>query len=190
MKLYGSTTSPYVRRIRMVLANTPHEFLNLQILSGDDRVLLASRNPAMKIPCLEDDGQMLFDSRIIYRYLADKLSHAPLSWEAENQLTLIDAATDSFVQLLMLTRSDIDTSQDRLHFRLQRERIEEVFSALESQLEQGGFSGWHYPEICLFSLVDWVEFRELHSLAAYPQLRAFRDRHIDRIEVTATDPRQ
>ncbi|HCY27652.1 MAG TPA: glutathione S-transferase, partial [Alteromonas macleodii] len=27
MKLYGSTTSPYVRRIRIVLASTEHEFL-------------------------------------------------------------------------------------------------------------------------------------------------------------------
>lgn len=31
MKLYGSTTSPYVRRIRIVLFSTEHEFLNLQI---------------------------------------------------------------------------------------------------------------------------------------------------------------
>ena len=31
MKLYGSTTSPYVRRIRIVLSSTEHEFLNLQI---------------------------------------------------------------------------------------------------------------------------------------------------------------
>ncbi|HCS83004.1 MAG TPA: glutathione S-transferase, partial [Alteromonas macleodii] len=45
MKLYGSTTSPYVRRIRIVLASTEHEFLNLQIFSGEDRELLASRNP-------------------------------------------------------------------------------------------------------------------------------------------------
>lgn len=190
MKLYGSTTSPYVRRIRIVLANTPHEFLDLQIFSGDDRQLLASRNPTMKVPCLEDDGQMLFDSRIIYRYLSDKLGHDPLDWEKENQLTLIDAANDSFVQLLLLQRSEIDTSEDRLHFRLQKERIEAVLQTLESQLEQGGFSGWHYPEISLYTLVDWVEFRQLHDLTDYPLLRAFREKHVDRIELTATDPRQ
>ncbi|GGW92917.1 glutathione S-transferase family protein [Alteromonas halophila] len=190
MKLYGSTTSPYVRRIRIILANTSHEFIDLQIFAGEDRKLLASRNPTMKVPCLEDDGQMLFDSRIIYRYLGEKLGHTDLNWEQENQLTLIDAANDSFVQLLLLNRSDIDTSQDKLHFRLQKERIEAVLQTLEAQLEQGGFGGWAYPEISLYTLIDWVEFRQLHDLADFPELRAFRERHVDRIEVTATDPRQ
>lgn len=190
MKLYGSTTSPFVRRIRIVLASTPHEFINLEIFTGKDRELLASRNPTLKVPCLEDEGQMVFDSRIIYRYLADKLGHQRLSWDQENQLTLIDAACDSFVQLLILSRSDIDISEDRLHFRLQKERIEAVLTTLEDQLIQGGFEQWGYPEICLYSLIDWVEFRELHTLASYPELRRFREKHADRIEVTATDPRQ
>ena len=83
MKLYGSTTSPYVRRIRIVLFSTEHEFLNLQIFSGEDRALLASRNPTLKVPCLEDDGEMIFDSRVIYNYLAEKLDHDGLSWEEE-----------------------------------------------------------------------------------------------------------
>ncbi len=190
MKLYGSTTSPYVRRIRVVLSQTPHEFINLQIFSGEDRELLASRNPTLKVPCLEDEGRVILDSRIIYSYLSEKFDYKPLSWDEENMLTLIDAANDSFVQLLLLARSDIDTGQDKLHFRLQKERIEATLTSLEKQLESGLFSAWRYPEICLYSLVDWVEFRELHDLADYPQLKAFREKHQDRIELTATDPRQ
>ena len=31
MKLIGSTTSPYVRRIRILLDEEPYEFLNLNI---------------------------------------------------------------------------------------------------------------------------------------------------------------
>ncbi|MEC8749090.1 MAG: glutathione S-transferase family protein [Pseudomonadota bacterium] len=189
MKLYGSTTSPYVRRIRIVLASTEHEFLNLQIFSGEDRELLASRNPTLKVPCLEDDGQMIFDSRIIYSYLADKLDHEGLSWEEENQLTLIDAANDSFVQLMLLKRSDFDISEDKMYYRLQNERIEAVLDALSNQLDAGGFSGWTYPEICLYSMIDWVLFRELHSMKDYPQLLSFHEKHHDRIEITATDPR-
>ena len=94
MKLYGSTTSPYVRRIRVVLAQTDHEFVDLQIFSGEDRALLASRNPAMKVPCLEDDGRVIFDSRVIYSYLSEKFGFAPLTWDEENMLTLIDAANE------------------------------------------------------------------------------------------------
>ena len=86
MKLYGSTTSPFVRRIRIVLANTEHEFINLNIFEGEGRDILASKNPTLKVPCLEDDGQMIFDSRVIYSYLLAKLDLPPLSWDQENQL--------------------------------------------------------------------------------------------------------
>ena len=189
MKLYGSTTSPFARRIRIVLSNTEHEFINLEIFSGEDRELLASRNPTLKVPCLEDEGQVIFDSRIIYNYLADKLDHDGLSWEEENQLTLIDAANDSFVQLLLLKRSDFDISQDKMYFRLQNERIDAVLAALSEQLDAGGFSGWTYPEIRLFTMIDWVLFRTLHDMKAYPQLLEFHEKHHNRIEVTATDPR-
>lgn len=189
MKLYGSTTSPYVRRIRIVLASTQHEFFNLQIFSGAGRDLLASRNPTLKVPCLEDDGRVIFDSRLIYRYLAEKLGHDVLSWDEENQLTLIDAANDSFVQLMLLKRSDFDINQDKMYYRLQNERIESVLSVLSEQISAGAFANWDYPEICLFTLIDWVLFRELHDMKAYPQLLSFHEKHHYRIEVTATDPR-
>lgn len=190
MKLYGSVTSPYVRRIRVVLSNTPHEFLDLQIFSGEDRALLGERNPTLKVPCLEDNGQMIFDSRVIYSYLAEKFNYKPLTWEEENQLTLIDAANDSFVQLLLLKRSEFDIDENKLYFRLQKERIDAIFSSLSEQLAQGGFVGWSYPEICLYTLVDWVLFREMHSFKDYPLLLEFHEKHRDRIELTATDPRQ
>lgn len=190
MKLYGSTTSPYVRRIRIVLAQTPHEFIDLQIFGGKDRELLASRNPTLKVPCLEDEGEMIFDSRVIHSYLSEKLNLDPLTWEEENLLTLIDAANDSFVQLLILQRSEFDINDEKLYFRLQNERIEAVLSTLEAQLLEGGFSGWSYPEICLYTMVDWCIFRELHDFASYPTLLDFHEKHQERIELTATDPRQ
>jgi glutathione S-transferase len=189
MKLYGSTTSPYVRRIRVILSSVPHDFIDLQIFSGEDRELLASRNPTLKVPCLEDDGEMIFDSRIIYGYLAEKLDYKRLTWEEENQLTLVDAANDSFVQLMLLKRSDIDIGENKLYFRLQKERIEAVLYTLSQQLDKGGFEGWSYPEICLYTMVDWVLFRQLHDMKDYPQLLDFHEKHRDKIELTATDPR-
>ena len=40
MKLYGSTTSPYVRRIRLWLNDTDYEFVNMDIFAGPGRALL------------------------------------------------------------------------------------------------------------------------------------------------------
>jgi len=49
MQLIGSTTSPYVRRIRLLLDDQPYEFINLNIY-GEGRDELRRTNPTLKIP--------------------------------------------------------------------------------------------------------------------------------------------
>ncbi len=189
LKLYGSTTSPFVRRLRMWLANSEHQFINLQIFDGPDREILAKRNPTLKIPMIEDGDEVIFDSRVIYRYLTQTFAFPSPSWEQENQLTLIDAATDSLVQMLLLGRSDIDTSEDKMYFTLQRERVDSTLGHLNELVKQGHFADWHYPAICLYSLIDWIEFRTLHDLQNMDGLLAFHQANEQRIEATATNPR-
>ena len=190
IKLYGSTTSPFVRRLRIWLANDDHEFINMDIFAGADREDLAARNPAMKIPMIECDGETVFDSRVIYRYLSEKLDYPNPNWEQENHLTVIDAVNDSLVQILMLQRSDIDTDADHMYFRIQRERVDTSLRYLDDLVQRGFFNDWHYPSICLYCLIDWVEFRVLHDLSEVAHLREFHEKNADRIEVTATDPRR
>ena len=193
LKLYGSTTSPYVRRLRIWLANTDREFINLQIFSEQDRRLLAAKNHTMKIPMLEDVTndvtRVIFDSRIIYRYLTDKFDDPLLSWEQENQLTLIDSANDSLVQMFILSNSDIQPDEDKLYFKLQKERVNAVLVHLNEMVAKQQFASWNYPAVCLYCLVDWIEFRNLHNMQGLTDLLAFHDDNVQRIEVTATDPR-
>ena len=188
MKLLGSTTSPFVRRTRLLLAEREHEFVNLDIY-GEDRDLLRGRNPALKIPVLEDGDQKVFDSRVIFRYLSGKFGLAPLGWDQENLLTLIDAATDSFVILLLSQRSGLDINEDRLFFNLQRERVALSLHELALRVEQGSFREWNYPSICLYCLVDWIEFRQLSDFKGLEALLDFRDRNRDQPGVDQTDPR-
>jgi glutathione S-transferase len=194
LKLYGSTTSPYVRRLRIWLANTEHEFINLKIFVEQDRQILAAKNPSMKIPMLEDSEneavQIIFDSRIIYRYLTDKFDDPLLSWEQENQLTLIDSANDSLVQMFILSNSDIQPDEDKLFFKLQKERVNAVLVHLNDMVANQQFISWNYPAICLYCLIDWIEFRNLHNMQGLTDLLAFHDDNAQRIEVTATDPRK
>jgi glutathione S-transferase len=194
LKLYGSTTSPYVRRLRIWLANTEHEFVNLQIFAEQDRQILAAKNPTMKIPMLEDgvEGQerIIFDSRVIYRYLTDKHNDPLLNWEQENQLTLIDSANDSLVQMFILSNSDIKADEDKLFFKLQKERVNSVLVVLNEMVAKEQFNNWNYPAVCLYCLIDWIEFRNLHNMQGLTDLLAFHDDNAQRIEVTATDPRK
>lgn len=189
VKLYGSTTSPYVRRIRILLANIEHDFINMQIFSGEDRAQLTAKNPILKVPMLEDGEDIIFDSRVIFRYLSEKYSLPALTWREENLMSVIDAINDSLVQLFLLKRSDIESSDDKLFFKLQNERIAESFTFLNDAASQGEFEHWEYPAICLFCLLDWAVFRQLADISAHRALLEFLSDHKERIEATSTDPR-
>lgn len=188
MKLIGSTTSPYVRRIRLLLADRPYEFVNLDIY-GEGRDELRRNNPALKIPVLIDGAQEVYDSRAIARYLSAKLDTAPLSWGQENQLTLIDAANDSCVTLLLSKRSGLDIEQDAMFYNLQRERITATVRALGDMVDAGEFARWDYPAICLYSMVDWLDFRGLVDFDGVESLLSFRDHNKSQPMVANTDPR-
>jgi len=189
MQLLGSTTSPFVRRLRLYLVDIEHEFINLDIFSEQGREILTANNPAQKVPALIDGELCVYDSRVIYRYFAEKFSETKLTWEQENLLTLIDAANDSFVTLLLSMRSGIDVEQDVLFYNLQRERVEKVLSVLAQECEQGAFDTWSYPSICLFCLLDWIEFRELYDWKRFPPLYNFYCKSQQRKGIKETDPR-
>ncbi|WP_417595089.1 glutathione S-transferase family protein [Oceanospirillum sp.] len=189
MKLVGSHPSPYVRRLRLWLEGHQYDFLPLDIYSEAGRAELETYTPAMKVPMLVDNEHSVYDSRIIHRYLNEKLKKESLSWEDENLMTLIDSMQESFIILLMSKRSGIDTSDDRLILNLQKERIARTMPVLEQATKDGDFSEWRYPAICLFALLDWILFRELFTLDEYPALAAFYTAQLDKNLVQETDPR-
>jgi glutathione S-transferase len=189
MKLYGSTSSPFVRRLRLFLANQPYEFITLNIFEATDRELLTRLNPTHKIPMLQDEQQVVFDSGVIYRYLADKLAIKALTWGQENTLTTINAANDSLVELLLCKRSGFNVEEDKLFFKLQRDRVAATLQVLNSKVRAGEFIAWNYLSISLFCLVDWILFRELVDLTKYPELLNFRTQNLQQAAVDVTDPR-
>lgn len=189
MKLYGSTTSPYVRRIHLLLEGHDYDTENWTLTHPEDRIKLKAKNPTLKIPMLEDGDTVLFDSRVIAQYLRQKLSLAPLSWEEENQITLINSANDSFVSMFQLSRSEIDTSADSLFFNYQRERFDELFAELDRQVADGKFDTWNFPAICLYCLLDWIIFRNLKDFSQYEHLVGFYKKNADKPAVVASAPK-
>jgi len=74
MKLIGSLTSPYVRKVRIVMAEKKLDYrFELENVWAPD-TQIQKYNPLGKVPCLvmEDNGA-LFDSRVIVEYV-DTLS--------------------------------------------------------------------------------------------------------------------
>ena len=189
MQLLGSNTSPFARRIRLYLVDVEYEYTNLDIFATDDRKTLTATNPTLKVPVLIDGEQSIYDSRVIYRYLAQKYQYPVLSWTQENLLTLIDAANDSLVTLLISKRSGFDVNADKLLFTLQNERVEKLLSVLNEEVAAGQFAQWQYPSICLFCLLDWIEFRDLYDYRQYKHLVAFFQSSSKQKGIKSTDPR-
>ncbi len=73
MKLLGSLTSPYVRKVRIVMAEKKLDYqLVLEDVWASNAILTA--NPLGKVPCLVlEGGEAVFDSRVIVEYV-DTLS--------------------------------------------------------------------------------------------------------------------
>jgi glutathione S-transferase len=73
MKLIGALTSPYVRKVRIVMAEKKLDYqLVLEDVWSNDNMLKS--NPLGKVPCLVVEGvEAIFDSRVIVEYV-DTLS--------------------------------------------------------------------------------------------------------------------
>ncbi|MEM0911638.1 MAG: glutathione S-transferase N-terminal domain-containing protein [Pseudomonadota bacterium] len=190
LKLYGSIVSPFVRRVRLLLHGHEHEFVLTDIYDDAIRQEVMKQNPSMKIPMLVDNETVVFDSGVIYRYLREIMHWSPLSWEQENLVTTINAANDSLVTILMSSRSGLDiTDKTSLLFKLQYERLDIGFKALDDAVSDGKFSGWDYPEICLYCLLDWMVFRELYDIHQHTHLKRFWQQHQSDPAAIDTDPR-
>ena len=73
MRLYFSPTSPFVRKVAVLIAEAQIDGVERVPVAGtptDPGTLPLDRNPPGKVPALErPDGPTLYDSRVICRYL-------------------------------------------------------------------------------------------------------------------------
>ena len=122
MKLIGSLTSPYVRKVRIVMAEKKldYQFVAEDVWASD--AILAS-NPLGKVPCLVmEGGEAVFDSRVIAEYLDARSPLARLipepirerievrTWEALAD-GILDAAILARLEASWAGRADGERSQ-------------------------------------------------------------------------------
>ena len=108
MKLIGSTTSPYVRKVRVVMAEKKldYHFVEEDVWSGDTSIMHS--NPLGKVPCLVmEGGEAVFDSRVIVEYL-DTLSPVgkliPAVGRERAEVKTWEALADGVLDALILAR--------------------------------------------------------------------------------------
>ena len=107
MKLIGSFSSPYVRKVRIVMAEKKLDYQFAQEDVWNSDAILAS-NPLGKVPCLVmEGGEAVFDSRVIVEYLDARSPLARLIPEPNRERTEVrtwEALADGILDALILAR--------------------------------------------------------------------------------------
>ncbi len=108
MKLIGSTTSPYVRKVRVVMAEKKLDYRFVEDNVWADDSTITAANPLGKVPCLVlDGGDAMFDSRVIVEYL-DTLSPVgkliPASGRERAEVKTWEALADGLLDAAILVR--------------------------------------------------------------------------------------
>ncbi|BFM04862.1 glutathione S-transferase family protein [Halioxenophilus aromaticivorans] len=186
--LYGSTTSPYVRRIRLLLEDSDYQFEPVNVYEQTARQAFSDISPIRKLPVLKIDDNVIYDSGVISQYWLMQAGADPLTVQQHNLISAVDAATDSLIIIMQSKNSGLTVDESKLFYDLQIGRVEACFDWLETQAEQGAFAQWDYPTIALLTLVGWVEFRQLRDLSVYPAIEAALAPFANRPSVLATVP--
>lgn len=190
MKLYGTLTSPYVRKVRAFLneKGIAHEFV---IEAPADAAGNVPRlNPLGKVPVLlRDDGEALFDSPVIIDYL-DGLRGAPLippigeeRFRAQRWHALGQGVLDAVVTRLMETRRTPEL-QDPAVLVKQEGKVAGALRFAEAHVTDGTplvGARFSIADIALAVALEYIDMRYAHDWRRqYPALARWLGAMTDR----------
>lgn len=184
MKLIASLTSPFARKVRVVLAEKKIDCPIELDTPWEPATRVPEFNPLGKVPVLLlDDGSTLFDSRVIVEYLDSISPVARLFPQERRQLievrrweALADGICDAAANIVIeKKRPDIQQSSDWI--ARQHDKVTRGLMALSRDL---GERNWCCAEVygiadisvgCCLGYID-LRFADFDWRAQYPNLAA------------------
>jgi glutathione S-transferase len=203
MKLIGSLTSPYVRKVRIVMAEKKLDYrLELEdVWSADTRITAA--NPLGKVPCLVmEGGEAVFDSRVIVEYV-DTLSPVsrliPASGRERAEVRTWEALADGLLDASIAVRLEQTwpgrTDAQRSPAWIDR-HLTKVHAALKAMSlglgEKAWCSGNHFSlaDIAVGVALGYLDFRfpQIGWREPYPNLARLYEKLAQRQSFIDTAP--
>ena len=202
MKLLGALTSPYVRKVRIVMAEKKldFQFVLEDVWTKDD---ILKSNPLGKVPCLVlDGGEAVFDSRVIVEYL-DTLSPVgkliPPTGRERVEVRTWEALADGLLDASILARLEANwagrTAAQRSQAWIDRQ-MSRVTAALQSMSQGLGDKPWcagnhvTLADVAVGCALGYLDFRFAHIdwRAAHPNLHKLYDKLAARQSFIDTAP--
>lgn len=202
MKLIGSLTSPYVRKVRVFMAEKKLDFqFVLEDVWASDAILAS--NPLGKVPCLVmEGGEAVFDSRVIVEYV-DTLSPVgkliPSTGRERVEVRTWEALADGVLDALIAVRLEQTwsgrTDAQRCDAWVQR-HLTKAHASLKAMSQGLGDKTWctgnHFTlaDIAVGCTLGYLDFRFPHIdwRDAHPNLKKLSDKVMARASFTDTQP--
>jgi glutathione S-transferase len=201
MKIIGSLTSPYVRKVRIVFLEKKLEAA-LEIENvWDTKTKIGSLNPLGKVPCLIlDDGEAIYDSRVIVEYV-DTLSPVGKLIPVESRERAIvktwEALADGIMDAGILARLEATwrpaDQQSQAWIERQMGKVEAALSQMSQEL---GENAWCHgnqmtlADIAVGCALAWLSFRfpKLEWQTKYANLEGLYQKLMQRSSFIETTP--
>jgi glutathione S-transferase len=203
MKLIGSLTSPYVRKVRIVMAEKKldYQWVLDDVWAADSAITAA--NPLGKVPCLVmEGGEAVFDSRVIVEYL-DTLSPVgkliPTQGRERAEVKTWEALGDGLLDAAILARLEATwagrTEPQRSAAWIERQmvKINAALKAMSTGLaEKPHCSGVYFSLSdvavgCALGYLD-LRFSEINWRESYPNLAKLQEKLLKRASFVETLP--
>ncbi len=203
MKLIGSTSSPYVRKVRVVMAEKKLEytFVPEDVWSADTTI--AESNPLGKVPCLVMEGaEALFDSRVIVEYL-DTLSPVgkliPAMGRERSEIKTWEALADGVLDAAVAARLEATwagrTKAQRSQAWIDRQlvKVNDALKAMSRGLGDKPYCGGIHltlADLAVGCALGYIDFRfpQIAWRTEYPNLVRLHDKLMQRPSFADTVP--
>jgi glutathione S-transferase len=201
MKLIGSFASPYVRKVRVVMAEKKldYSFIPENVWSAETTI--HESNPLGKIPCLiMEDGGAMFDSRVIVEYLDTLTPVGKLipnqgreragvkCWEA-----LADGVLDAAVLVRLERTLRPQAQQSQAWIDRQMGKVQEGLKAMSTGFGDTPFcagNAYTLADVSVGCALGWLSFRfpEIDWRGDHPNLARLFDKLSERASFRDTVP--
>jgi glutathione S-transferase len=201
MKLIGSGASPYVRKVRVVLAEKKLDYSYELENVWTAETTIHQSNPLGKVPCLiMEDGSAMYDSRVIAEYL-DTLTPVckllPPNGRDRADVKVWEALADGVLDAAVLVRLEKTLrppeQQSAAWVERQMGKVHAGLAAMSAELGESPFcKGNHYTlaDVAVGCALGWLQFRfpQIDWRTDYPNLARLFDKLSERASFKDTVP--